>query len=214
MIEIGIITTPRINETLNKSIESLRQSFYDVINVYAEPGEYDIKDQGVNLKINKEKLGCFKNYHNALSDLVTRGKPHVLVLSDDFVYARNLFKKIPFNPRCGYYALFTPTGMIHPPCSLTERGWNKVNTGWKTSFGGLYLMKTEMAKRIMEHEFYQNHLNNYEKNQQIDHCIPEVCYQLGLDQWYPNPSLANHIGFSSTIGHIHSKETSGLNFRR
>lgn len=212
MVEIGIITTPR--DTINKSIESLRQSYTQVINIYAEPGEYNIKDKGVNLKINKKQLGCFGNYHNALSDLIKTDKEHVLVLSDDFIYTKGIFKKVPFHGNYGYYALFTPKGMTHPPCRLNKRGWNKINMGWKTSFGGLYLMKTEVAKQILSHPFYLNHLNNYERNQQIDHCIPEVCYQLKLDQWYSNPSLSNHIGFTSTIGHIHSKETSGLNFRR
>jgi len=106
MVEIGIITTPR--DTINKSIESLRQSYTQVINIYAEPGDYNIKDKGTNLKINKKQLGCFGNYHNALSDLVKTDKEHVLVLSDDFIYTKGLFKKIPFHGNYGYYALFTP----------------------------------------------------------------------------------------------------------
>lgn len=212
MVEVGIITTPR--NTINKSITSLRASFGGVINVYAEPGKYNIEDKGVNLKINKKQLGCFKNYNNALTDLCKTDKSHVLVLADDFIYTQSMFKKVPFHGNYGYYALFTPTGMRHPPCSIRKRGWNKINKGWATSFGGLYLMKTEVAREIIKHPFYLNHLNNYEQNQQIDHCIPEVCYRLKLDQWYSNPSLADHIGFDSTIGHIHSKETSGLNFRR
>lgn len=213
MVEIGITTTPG-RDTINKSIASLRQFYSGIIHIYGEPGGYKINDPGVDLKINKKKLGCFKNFHNALSDLVTYDNDHVLVLADDFIYTKALFKKIPFHGNYGYYALFTPKGMTHPPCNLRKRGWNKINMGWATSFGGLYLMKTQVAKQIIEHPFYQNHLNNYKKNQQIDHCIPEVCYQLGLDQWYSNPSLANHIGYQSTIGHTHSKETNGLNFHK
>ena len=218
MIEVAIITAPRNSSTLNKSVRSLRYAgFNDVITIYAEPGQYE-PTVGTNLLKNKKKLGCFGNYHNALSNTVLTDKPYVLILSDDFIYTRLTYKKITNDAQkfgqFGYMALFTPKGMTHPPCNLRKKRWSAINMGWKTSFGGQYLIRTEVARKILEHDFYKQHLENYTQNQQIDHCIPEVCYQMELDQWYHNPSLCQHIGLESTIGHVHSKETLGLNFRK
>jgi len=54
-----------------------------------------------------------------------------------------------------------------------------------------------------------NHLENYEANQQIDLAIPESVFQMGLKQMFHVPSLMNHIGHSSTIGHKHTHDNVG-----
>ncbi len=218
MIEVAIITTPRPTPTINMSLQSLRAAgFNDHIHVFAEPGQYEIKGNR-HLHISSEKLGCFKNYHRALTHLVNSSiYPFIAVLSDDFVYHSRMYEKITRRlerfPNAGYHALFTPRGMKLDPCNIRKIGWTPINMGWKTSWGGLYVFKKEIAKQIIAHPFYVDHLENYKANQQIDHCIPEVCHQLGYDQFYHNPSFADHIGNASTIGHEHNRLSRGLNFK-
>lgn len=74
-------------------------------------------------------------------------------------------------------------------------------------------MHTEVAEKVVENKFYQDHLHgrlsgkglpNYAKGKRIDHVIPEVIHQLGLRQLYHAPSLAVHIGITSTLGHRHT----------
>ncbi len=218
MIEIGMITAPRKKPTIDLSMKYLRKAgFQEHVTVFAEPGDYKINYPNYTIKKNKVKLGCFKNYHNALSQVVNTDKDYVLIVADDFIYNKltykHVLKAINSMDNYAYLALFTPHGMKHPPCQIRGKGWVKVNMGWGAAFGGIRIMKTEIAKQIITHDYYLNHLENYEKNQQIDHCIPQVCFELGLDQYFHVPSLADHIGKHSTIGHIHSKETRGLNFR-
>lgn len=211
MFQLGIITAPRKDPTINRSIKSLRETGYNgVINIYAEPHELNIDDKGVIIKKNKETLGCFKNFDNALKDLIKEGSEYICVLSDDMVYHRMLLKKIRFEKN-SYCALYTPTGMMR---HRLKKGWSTLNLGWANAWGGLYVMHRDTAIKIVEHEFYIDHLENYKANQQIDHCIPEVCYQLGINQYYHNPSLTDHVGFHSTIGHKHTKNDKGLFFRK
>lgn len=212
-LNLSMITTPRKRPTIDFSINSIRAAGYqDVITVFAEPAQYDIRDKGVDLHVAEKQLGCFKNFHRAF-EWNSKKQHFFCVLSDDFVYHKGALRAVQSRMDYeSYHALYTPDGMKHPPCSIKMKGWQTVNLGWANSFGGLYVMHSEMARKIIAHPRYQDHLNNYEKNQQIDHIIPEVCHKLGLDQWYTNPSLAGHIGVISTIGHIAEKEK-GLNFK-
>jgi len=217
-IDFAVITTYRLQSTIAKSIESLRRAGHGgFINIFAEPNTEFVDMPGTNFIYNQKQLGCFGNYHRALTSLCENSDAtHICVLSDDFQYSQDLFKslaKITHNENFCYAALFTPAGMSLQPCRIRKHGWSTMNMGWKNSWGGLYLFKKSVAKDIIAHDFYTNHLANYEANQQIDHCIPEVCFQLGLDQWFSNPSLADHIGNTSTIGHVHTKWSQGLHFR-
>lgn len=212
-IKLSIITAPRSNPTLNFSIGSIRRAGYtDVITIFAEPGEYDIADKGVDLRISKEKLGCFKNFHRAFEYNSMR-QQLFCVLSDDFIYRKGIFRNIALEVDYeSYRALYTPMGMQLPPCNIRQKGWQTINKGWANSYGGLYVMFSEVARKIIAHPKYQDHLKNYDKNEQVDHIIPEVCYQLGIDQWFHNPSFADHVGKVSTLGHAWNN-SQGLNFR-
>lgn len=218
MFDIGIIAAPRSKNMLEITVPSIRYAgFTDDIHVFAEPETF-IGNIDVEVHENIERLGCFKNYHNALSWLVENSNnPYIIVFSDDFIYSRGtcnalLNRLYDCDYDWGYHALYTPSGMRY--LTKVKRGWNEVQGGWKKSYGGLYVYQTHIAKKIIEHDFYQNHLHNYEANQQIDHAIPETVFQLGLAQYFHNPSFADHIGFESTIGHKHTDREKGLNFKR
>lgn len=209
MITIGIITAKRKHSTINRTISSLRSIGIDSkIYIFSEPHELNITDKNVDIKMNKETLGCFKNYNNALT-FMSEIDGYIGVFSDDFIFSSQTLNRMRYSD--GYYAFYTPKGMSLNN-DLSE-GWNEVNKGWEGSYGGNYVMHSSVAKKIINHDFYINHLNNYEKNQQIDHCIPEVCFQLGIQQYYHRPSLSNHVGYKSTIGHKHTSWEDGLDFR-
>ena len=213
MFQIGIITSPRKDPTLNSMLTSLRKVGYkEKVFIYSEPQELTVKDQNVEIKMNDKQLGCFGNFNNALNDLI-KVSPHefICVFSDDFIFSSRMFSWIRHSWD-GYYALYTPKGIRNQ--FQMKRGWNKINEGWANIWGGNYMMCKAVAEMIIKHPFYQDHLKNYETNQQIDHCIPEVCHQLKLNQYFHNPSLTNHIGIESTIGHKHSTHEEGLNFRK
>lgn len=218
MFDIGIITAPRDKDMIGTTVPSIREAgFVEPIHVFAEPDTF-IPNIDVEVHQNIERLGCFGNYHNALKWLIENGdKPYIVVLSDDFLYSKNtcvrlLSRLYDMEHDWGYHALYTPAGMRY--LMKIKRGWNEVKGGWKKSYGGLYVFQRHIAEKIINHDFYVDHLANYKANQQIDHCIPEVCHQMGLEQYIHNPSFANHIGFQSTIGHNHTSRENGLNWKR
>ena len=159
----------------------------------------------------KEQLGCFRHYARCLGWLVDQSKEGdiVAVLPDDLIYIDgvDIQKSIQqaLNPDLvGYCAIYTPK-------ELGRRnrwkfgGWQPVSGGWDSSYGGGYFFRREVAEKVLGHPFFIDHRDNYEKNQQIDHCIPEVIHRLGLKQLFHVPSLSKHIGLTSTIGHVHTE---------
>lgn len=208
-LAISITTCPRENPTRGLSMRSLLTS---LTSLCAEITTFNDD--------NKE-LGAFGNFNLALEGAIAKGTDYVLVLPDDLEYTAGwdaVAREKIENTSVGYIALFCPNGLgerLH-----FSRGWNQVRGGWATSWGGAYLMRRAIATKVINHDFYQAHLNgtldrsnliNYAPNKRIDHVIPEVIHQLGLSQYFYAPSLAKHIGYTSTIGHTHRPEDEPFN---
>ena len=217
-VEIAVITAPRKQPTLKKSIHAIRYGGYDgLIHLFNEPGVDPTVMPGVSNHNNHTTLGCFGNYAKALEYMAANSAhKYICVLSDDFIYKLKVFEQLPEMmeqlSNLGYVALYTPQGMRH--LMGKKRTWQMINKGWGHAYGGLYVYPTGVAREIISHPDYINHKKHYEANQQIDHIIPQVCYKLGYNQYYHNPSLADHYGKISTIGHKHTQMERGLNFRK
>lgn len=214
MIEIALITAPRKSRTIKRSVASLRRAgFTKEITVFSEPDQGSQPIPGTYWIFNDEKYGCFKNYTQALWHLVNNSEsPFIGVFSDDFNWSKFSYRdvsKILFDLD-GMFAAYTPLGMKP---MMSDKGINIINEGWGVTWGGNYIFYKEDARAILEHPMYEDHYQNYEANQQIDHLIPKVCKDLGINQNFNNPSFCDHIGFESTIGHQHSLREKGLNFR-
>ena len=179
---IGITYYPRKEQTIFKSIASLRETFDGRVIIYCDGFDIDCGEE----TIVKENIGCFKHYARSLEHLVNQGSDEVLLMADDFIYKPNwiktVYKKIN-RPKIGFCAIYTPYGLgKKQKWSRGSLGWREINGGFYSSWGGGYVMKTEVAKQLLQHPFFINHRDNYKENQQIDHCIPEVMYRLKLRQ--------------------------------
>lgn len=212
MIRIAIMHVPRASETIAQSLKSLNDTFKGETLLAPDGNDFDvsaiIKQTGIKEIKRFDRVGCFKHYARTLQYLVEHSEDDdiIAVLPDDLIY-------LPFetaitqglkSDKVGYCAIYTPREMGRRN-NWKFGGWEVVTGGFGTSYGGGYFFKCSTAKKIMEHEFFIDHLNNYEKNQQIDHAIPECVHQMGLKQLWPVPSLSKHIGLTSTIGHTHTE---------
>jgi hypothetical protein len=93
-VVIGMTLAPRENETVNKSIKSMRDAgVQNLIYLYCEPGEYDISDKNVEVKMNNEQLGCFKNFDNMVKDLLSMGSKYIFVTQDDYLYEPRMWEE-------------------------------------------------------------------------------------------------------------------------
>lgn len=217
-LEIGVLTTDRIEPTINRTLSAIRYGGYTgVIHIFQEPMEDRLyRDSNYWIHKNTKQLGCFGNFHNALTYLSQSTSDYIGVIGDDFEFSRGAFIMVEqafrLYEKIGFLSMYTPQGMgarygMHD-------GWQSINLGWKNTWGGNYIFPREVAKQIIKHPFYLDHLENYKANQQIDHCIPEVCHQLGLNQMFHVPSFSDHIGMRSTIGHKHTQNEKGFKFEK
>jgi hypothetical protein len=213
MIHIAMMHVPRDVETLPEAYESVLDKFTHTEVFISVDGPHDIGTGGHTMLVEKyvSQLGCFKHYARTLRELVNGSKDGdiVGVLPDDLVFKYNIEvqKTIEqaLNPDLvGYCAVYTPRELGRRN-KWKNGGWQPVAGGWDSSYGGGYFFRREVAQKVLEHPFFINHRDNYEANQQIDHCIPQVMHELGLKQLFHVPSLSKHIGMTSTIGHVHTE---------
>ena len=214
MIDFGIITAPRDPETLNFTIKSFRKQLWAHFDIFAEPGEYHIKHSDCNIYVNKENYGAFKNFNGAINKLLNRPGDMLCVLSDDLLFSSNtknillqIEEKYVQGEQFGYYALFTNGTGNNAKDEIIKSGWTENRKGWHT-WHGVFIMRKDIVRQIIEHPFYLNHLQSCD--QQIDACIGETVKLIGLPGYVHNPSVCSTIGIS-TLGNIGIYD--GLNFK-
>jgi len=204
---IGITWIARLREYFPKSIKTVDHS--DVI-IYPDgqefkfPTPFQVKNLG-------ENVGCFKHYYRVLEDLCNTDADVVGVFADDILYKKGWIDKAVEklqDESVGFVACYTPKGLAIR--NKFKGGWNEINGGFASSWGGGYLMRKEVAAQVLTHHFILDHLENYSKNQQIDHAVPEAIHQMGLRQLFHVPSFIDHIGLKSTIGHKHQSWDRGV----
>ena len=198
---------PRKRETWQRAIDNLLSEFKTYgVDVVLYPDGCDLDYHFFPSKPTETRIGCFKNYARALTDLCNSDADIVSVLPDDLMWykggADTIMDGIASTNNIGYCAAYTPH--LLGKRERMRRGWNEVKGGYYSSYGGAYFFPTDVARQVVAHPFFVNHRDNYAPNQQIDHCIPEVMHQLGKVQMFHAPSLVNHIGMTSTIGHRHT----------
>ena len=191
---------PRENETIRITEHSIGQK----VTIYPDAKAYPY-DTNNEIKVLGEHVGCFKHYYRVLEDLCNSNAEYVSVMSDDIMFADN-WQEIAvskLSEDVGFVACYVPNGVKYR--FKWTKGWYKLKGGWNTAYGGGYVFRRETALKMLKHPFMINHRDNYSKNQQIDHCVPEVAHRMGLKQMFYVPSLIKHIGYTSTIGHKHTK---------
>ena len=202
-IAIGITHVPRKSETLASSLVRLPSGTEATI--YPDGTHY--VRQYVPVKRLGKRVGCFRHWYRVLADLCETDADAVGIMPDDVNYHSKIWKTV--TPKLaekgtGYVAAFLPIGMAKR--YGWGKGWHECKGGWGTSWGGGYLFPMQVARDLLKHPFIIDHRDNYKPNQQIDHAIPEAIHRMGLKQWYHYPSLLQHIGYTSTVGHRHTKD--------
>lgn len=201
-VKIGITWIPRQIETLPQTLGSIGQP----VTVYPDGFKLPYK---VPTKSLGDNVGCFKHYYRVLKDLCDSDADYVSIMSDDILFRENWLETAlkGFDANTGFVACYVPRGLAKR--YKWTKGFYEVKGGWDKTWGGGYIYKRKVALEILKHPFLIDHRDNYAKNQQIDHAIPETVHRMGLKQIFCVPSLINHIGFTSTIGHIHRREDRG-----
>lgn len=200
MIKFWVTYSPRKIETIDKSIQSLRDcGINDTIYIFAEPSDYQFKDTNIEIIKNQTKLWCFRNFDNMLRNIDSE---YILSFQDDYIFRKGFkeeLESIDLNQEFSYYNFILDYRVAN---YITKEGWNDVRNGWNNIWA-CYLLK---PKQILESKFYNNHLTNYvpRRNQQIDSCIWEVWKELNKPCYLPSYSWIAHI-WESLIWHTDEK---------
>lgn len=210
-LSIGVTYFPRSVETIDRTMPTWTGAEFII---YPDGCRFDYQTRH-HVKLLGNRVGCFKHYYRVLADLVaTTDTPFVGIIPDDVILATTFAAKcIDGATGSGYAAGYTPHGMTRMSARIRiGRGWVTIRGGWGKSYGGCYVYPREVAQKILSHPYIIAHRDQYKPNKQIDAAIPELMHRLGLTQKMHVPSLADHIGHSSTLGHRATNDERGYLF--
>lgn len=170
--------------------------------MFAEPGSplHGLDDRIV-VHGNTAQAGCFGNWRTALSYLAAWTPENwILVVQDDAIWSPGAADLL----RAGMAARQdVPTGFLSAYVMEKDvspgagNGWSELRAGW-LFWGALALcLPPDAAEQLQRHDRFVNHATN----QQIDAVVAASMLDLGRPSFVHVPSLVDHIGETSTLGH-------------
>lgn len=208
---IAMTTAPRGVPTLEASLSSLRQGqFSQEIYLFTEPGTLPAgwSRPGVVVHQNKSRLGCYPNWLQAARWLLSETDcPYLFLLEDDGVYCRcaapALYYGLMQLDSVGCLSLYTP---LHNYLSggHSEVGWFPLHAADR--WGSV----AQCFHRDVLEQFLQ--AADWSQSDGTDRHVEAFVDRRRL-RWYCHaPSLADHIGTCSTMGHPTSVANAGIGF--
>jgi hypothetical protein len=205
-LAIAMTTAPRRRPTLPTALASLRAAgFVEDVYLFAEPGTFDQvrrpRDARTIVHENGSTRGCFRNWRRAVKRLLSRtSAPWILVVQDDATWvpwAADLLRAQMIARRGARVGVLSPyvTGKDVLPTFVD--GWNECRVGW-TFWGALaFAMPRDAAEDLLRHPRFTNHRGA----QQVDAVVSASMLDLGRPIYVHVPSLVDHVGDTSTVGH-------------
>ncbi|QDV52190.1 glycosyltransferase [Gimesia fumaroli] len=201
---VGITTAPRKKSTLLQTLDSLKAAGWDSPRLFAEPGvEIPFEFNRLPVSRRDETLGAFPNWYLALTELVLRNPraEAFLLCQDDVLFTSDIRDYLEHSlwpaKQVGVVSIYCPS---HYP--QTEKpGFIREDRGWK-SWGALaYIFSNPAARAILSDSMVLNHrdFGPAEGLHHIDSVVGYWCERNQLSYFVHSPSLAQHIGDSSTI---------------
>lgn len=203
-VEFAMITAPREEVTSENTVKSLINSGYvGELTVFAEPDSF-IPMCSKHFMNEKRLLG-FYNHHKALEWLIEHSKSdYICVLLDDMEFSKGFIDK------CLKAAEMNKERTAISIVTIEQDlGSGKNNVGWVEhwtgldSWGGPFLLHKELAKKLIIHPYYQKWYENKagHENPPMDGIICETLKLMDIPVLAHIPSLADHIGETSTMEH-------------
>lgn len=201
---VGVTTAPRDEPTLQQSLESLAKAGFETPRLFAEPGT-EIPDKFAHLPMSHrdQTLGAFPNFYLGMSELFMRDPQAeaYLICQDDVLYAEGLREYLERHlwpsENTGVVSVYCPSHYARDK----PDGFHIENRGW-SAWGALaYVIPNRVMRRLLAEPTFLAHRQGGKaaglKN--VDSVVGAACQRLGLDYYVHSPSLAQHIGESSTL---------------
>lgn len=216
---VGVTTAPRNEEepTINACIDSIVAAGFDKVCVFAEPGSAEYSGNSpdsVKLYPNPERLGCWQNYLNGLSLLVSnypRADAYIMI-QDDVVISSGTrpFLESELWPGldAGAVSLYSPDFYGYEDRHMPP-GFNRIDVKSREFLMGACAMvfTPQMAVAFTtKHTSWRGIAKGEEvkdpvQKKAVDTWIGHALKAEGKYAYYPNPSISQHISTTSTLGH-------------
>jgi hypothetical protein len=204
-IAVAMTTAPRRVPTFHRSLWSLRRAgFRERVHVFAEPGTWDQvpRPEGRTVTLDHTAtLGCFNNWKQTLAYLLAQtAAPWLLIVQDDAIWtpgaAATLCAEATArqNLRTGFLSPYVTTLDV-PPGSAD--GWNECRSGWDLCGALALCLPRDAARELLQHPRFVRH----PRDQQVDAVVAASMLDLGRPSYVHVPSLVDHVGTTSTLGH-------------
>lgn len=201
---VGVTTAPRRKSTLGRTLHSLEEAGWDRPRLFVEPS-VELPSKFADLPATKrdEIIGAFPNWYLGLSELVMRD-PHAeayLLCQDDVLFSGNLrdyLEQVLWPaPRVGVVSVYCPShyGLDKPG------GFHVEDHGWGTWGALAYVFPNPSARAILTDSLVVNHRHHGPAAgmRNIDSVVGGWCARSCLPYYVHVPSLAQHIGETSTL---------------
>lgn len=200
---VGLTTAPRKNSTLAATLQSLAQAGWPDVRIFAEPGVLLCLEHSAGVTQRDEPLGAFPNFYLGLAELIMR-EPRAdayLMVQDDVLFARGLrdyFEETLWpRPSVGVISAYCPSHYSHRRSS----GYRIVSHGWHTWGAQAYVFPSASARRLISDLQVVDHrrIGPAEGLRNVDSVVGAWCLRRGLPYYVHIPSLAQHVGHTSTL---------------
>jgi hypothetical protein len=201
---VGMTTAPRRVPTLQRSLSSLCAAGWDTFRLFAEPTtEVSVEFQSVPITQHDCVLGAFPNWYLALTELYLRNPlaEAFLICQDDVLFARGaksyLEQKLWPAEEIGVVSLYCPSHEHRADLS----GFRSINPGWGAWGALAYLFSNPGIREFLSDSKVVNHRHcgPAAGQRNIDSVVGDWCRRRDLSYFVHVPSLAQHIGRTSTI---------------
>jgi len=183
------------------------------LHLFCEPGTpLDVDIDSVVFHKNDERRGALGNWRHCLRWLREHcNADYLLVCEDDVEYCRgaksSLFQGLEALRNFGFLSLYTPKR--DAPSHTVEEGWFEANFGRRACGAQSMCFSRNSAAVLLD--FPRLEMEN-SLSGPTDTIVSECFLTHVTPCYYHRPSLANHIGRQSTIGHEWFDAHTGFEF--
>lgn len=192
---VGITTAPREKPTLQRTLASLQSAGWEQVRVFAD-GECEVPS-GYMVTRREPASGAFSNWFLGLAELIQR-QPKAkwyAMFQDDLVLCRGVRERVESLDWSGVLSLYQS---VHHRSNKTQ-----LYSGGRGFVGALGLVfDHQTAHKLISSDLGISHrLRRTRQNDWIDGAIGQWCKQNDVPLWIHGPSLCQHTGDTSTLGH-------------
>lgn len=201
---VGVTTAPRREPTLQACLESLVRAGWEVPFLFMDsPVRVPHAFLDLPGTFRDQKIGAWPNYYLALMELMMR-QPHAdayMIVQDDVIFFNRE------NVREYLEEVLWPgdsLGLVSLYCSRmdtqSKSGWHRRRGKWVAG-AHAFVFAPQLAKAFVSDRSVFEHRWDADPAdaKRIHDLIGDWASDHGLHVWFPTPSLAQHVGHTSTL---------------